>query len=422
LEFVPQVRGLVWNVPIGCVQNRLWYAADAAVLGVVDTSVTAGWPPIQLAVNAAKDKILKAIDSGAAKLVTELKPVIAKILALVQAKLKKKNEEKEEKPKDKGPQIGDAVGKWQFQRSDIGKQFWENLNQHDARNAIHTLRDNSDTAMEQFLEGKMASGLKSVLGENTASLEVVQVVLEVIAEQIVKTLKKFTTLKPLMKGAEKLFDCRLDLEKDLCANRSTGAEGLNKALDAGSKAMWKTLPSIGLRLFMDIHAIKGQIDSTLGGTCEEGKKPLTDVADALYTLQMKALNSLRVQLINQLKARLPSMSGSDDQIKECVRTTWRELTFNIIHIVVKESWVQLSEAFTVSCIEQVKDKFNRDFWPPIQQGLAELASLLPSAVADLGLKIDQLAFKVATIVIEKGVRIAMTKLLLRVETALFTQF
>jgi hypothetical protein len=373
-----------------------------------------------MAVDAVKDKILKTIDSGAAKLVGELKPVIAKILALVQSKLKKKSEEKEEP--QRGPQFGDVVSKWQFQRSEIGKQFWENLNKHDAREAMNALRDNSETAMEQFLQAKMASGLKAVLGDKTASLEIVQVVMEAIAEQIVKTLNKFTTLKPLMKGAEKLFDCRLELEKDLCANRTGGADAIAKSLEFASKNMWKTLPGIGLRLFIDIYNIKGNIESSLSGVCDEGKKPLTDVTDALYTLQMKALNALRVQLINQLKTRLPSMSGSDDQVKECVRTTWRELTFNIIGIVMKETWVQLCEAFTVSCIEQVKEKFNKDIWPPIKEGLNEIQSLIPAQLSDMGLKIEPMALKVSTIIIEKGVRWAMTKLLLKVEATLFTQF
>jgi len=419
-EFAPKFRAATFSVPIDCIQNHLYSASDNLCLGIVESTVTAGWPPIQMAVDAVKDKILKTIDSGAAKLVGELKPVIAKILALVQSKLKKKSEEKEEP--QRGPQFGDVVSKWQFQRSEIGKQFWENLNKHDAREAMNALRDNSETAMEQFLQAKMASGLKAVLGDKTASLEIVQVVMEAIAEQIVKTLQKFTTLKPLMKGAEKLFDCRLELEKDLCANRTGGADAIAKSLEFASKNMWKTLPGIGLRLFIDIYNIKGNIESSLSGVCDEGKKPLTDVTDALYTLQMKALNALRVQLINQLKTRLPSMSGSDDQVKECVRTTWRELTFNIIGIVMKETWVQLCEAFTVSCIEQVKEKFNKDIWPPIKEGLNEIQSLIPAQLSDMGLKIEPMALKVSTIIIEKGVRWAMTKLLLKVEATLFTQF
>jgi len=390
-------------------------------VGVVDTAVAAGWPPIQAAVNVAKEKILKAIDSGAAKLVAELKPVMTKILALVQSKLKKKEEEKEDAKPAKAA-YGDVVSKWQFQKSDIGKQFWENLNQHDARGALHALRDGSEAAMESFLQGKMASGLKALLGEKAASMEIVQLVMEAIAEQIVKTLQKYTTLKPLMKGAEKLFDCRLELEKDLMAARAAGGDAINKALAKGSKEMWSTLPGVGLRLFIDMHNIKGHIDSSLSGVCEDGKKPLVEVADALYAFQMKALNSLRVQLINQLRARLPAYSGNDEQIKECVRTTWRELTFNVIHIVVSQTWVQLCEAFTISCIEQVKDKFNKDIWPPIQSALAELQELIPAPVADMGLKIEPLALKVATIIIEKGVRFAMTKLLLRIEATLFTQF
>lgn len=421
-DFVPKFRALSPNVPIECIQIQLWYAADSACLGAVDGAVAAGWPPIQKGVDVAKGKVAEAIDKGAAMLVSKLKPVIAKILAIVQEKLKKKGEEKEQpKPKDKGPQIGDSINKWQFQRSEIGKKFWEALNQHDARQALKDLGDNSESALESFLQAKMASGVKSMLGEDTASMEIVQLILEVVAEQIVKTLKKFTTLKPLMRGMEKFFDKRLDLEKELIGARAQGAEAINKALDHGSSELWKTMPSIGLRLFIDMHRVKGEIANTMSGVCDDGVQPLKDVADDLYALQMKAINSLRVQLINQLKAKLPAMSSSDEQVKECVRSTWRELSFQVTHVMVKEAWIKLAGAFTQSCIAQVKDKFNKDIWPTIKSALDALQSMLPSEVSDMGLDIAGLALKVVSILLEKGVTFGMTKLLLKVEVVVFSQ-
>jgi len=417
-EFAPRFRETVPNIPIGCIQWQLWYTSDMLVLGLVDTAINAGWPPIQLAVNKARDEIVKLIDSGAAKLVAELKPVIVKVLTLIQSKMKKKEEQKE---KEKSPAFGDVAVKWRFERSEIGKMFWENLNQHDARVAMKHLRENSDSALEQFLQQKMSAGTKALLGDGVASMELVQAVLEVIAEQIVKTVQKYTTLEPLMKGAERLFECRNELEKDLIACRSGGADALNKALETASRNMWKTLPNIGLNLFMDMHSLKGRIDAQLAGVCADGIKPFTDVADHLYALQMKALNSLRVQFVNQLKARLPSMSSSDDQVRECIRTTWREITFQIIQVVVKEAWVDLCEAFTVSCIAQVKDKFNKDIWPTIAAGLAEIQALIPEALAKMGLEIAPLALSVCMIIIEKGVRFGMTKLLLKLESAIFLQ-
>jgi len=423
-EFVPQCRALAptW-IPLECVQNQLWYVSDAACLGAVDGAVAAGWPPIQKAVDVAKVKVMEAIDKGAAALVAKLKPVIGKILALVQSKLAKKGEEKEDaKPKkDTGPKLGDTLSKWQFQRSEIGKKFWEALNQHDARQALKDLGDNSENALESFLQAKMASGMQALLGEKNASLEIVQLVLEVVAEQIVKTLKKFTTLKPLMRGMEKFFEKRLDFEKELLAARTQGAESINKALESGSRELWKTMPYIGLRLYMDMYRVKGEIENAVSGVCEEGKAPLLDVADQLYALQMKAINSLRVQLINQLKAKLPSMTASDETVKECVRSTWRELSFQVSQVMVKEAWLLLATAFTTSCLAQVNDKFMKDFWPPIKEGLTALQELLPAELADMGLDIAALALKIATILMEKGVKWAMNKLLIKMEVIIFAQ-
>lgn len=421
-EFAPQFRAMAPNIPVACIQNYLWYGSDAACLGAVDTAVKAGWPPIQKGVDVAKVKVMEAIDKGAAALVDQLKPVIAKILAIVQEKLKKKSEEKESsKHEPKGPQIGDVASKWQFQKSEIGRKFWEALNQHDARQAIKDLADNSDSAMDSFLQAKMAAGVKSLIGEKNASMEIVQVLLEIVAEQIVKTVKKFTTLKPLMRGMEKFFEKRLDLEKELLAARAQGAEAINKALDNGSSHLWKTMPSIGLQLFIDMHRVKGEISNTLSGVCATGQQPMLDVADNLYSLQMKAINSLRVQLINQLKAKLPSMSSSDEHLKECVRSTWRELTFQVTHVMVKEAWVSLSGAFTASCLAQVLDKFNTEIWPTISAALQDLQAMLPAQLADMGLNIPSLGNKVVTILLEKGVTYAMTKLLIKVEHVLFTQ-
>jgi len=97
-EFIQAIREKVPNVPV--VKGFLLRGADQGVLTAVDTAVSTAWPPIQSGVNIAKEKTLEILEKKADEIVDKLKPLLMKLLDLVQSKLHKKEEKKEDENKD----------------------------------------------------------------------------------------------------------------------------------------------------------------------------------------------------------------------------------------------------------------------------------------------------------------------------------
>jgi len=425
-EVIPEVRRQIPNIP-GCTW-RMYVNADSAVLGAIDTAMAAGWPAAQLAVDKGKDIVNEQVEKGAQKLVEELKPVLKKVLEIVQSKMSKKDEKEEPKKEDeskKKTQIGDTITKWKFNKTSIGGKFHNELNGADAKAALKNLHDTFESAMNQHIKEKVSQGTSALLGDRAANLEIVQEIIAKIAEQAVRVINKFTTLKPLMYGAEKMFDVRMTLENQIIQNKTAGLETVNKLIDEAGGAMWKTFPDVGLHLFRDMDVIKEQVNADLSGDCPEtGRVPLREAADHLYQEQMKALNSLRTSFVNQLKARIASDQSilmSDDAIKDAIRFIWRELTFEIIHVVMPDSWIKIANAIRLSAIEQVKHKFDENIWPNIVPALEPVQAMIPEAIANMGLKVEPLAHSVATTLLTKGVDWALTTLVIKLEFALFEQ-
>jgi len=189
--------------------------------------------------------------------------------------------------------------------------------------------------------------------------------------------------------------------------------------------MWKTFPDVGLHLFRDMDRIKDELNADLASDCpESGRIPLREAADHLYQEQMKALNSLRTDFVNILKARLVSDASilmSDDAIQGAIRMIWRELTFKIIHVIMPDSWTKVANAIRLSALEQVKFKFDEKVWPLIVPPLEAVQAMIPESIAKLGLKVEPLAHTVATILLTKAVDWALTTLVIKLEFALFEQ-
>jgi hypothetical protein len=422
-EVVPEVRANVFLLPGGLCSWRAYYYADLAVLTAIDSAMAVGWPKAQDAVSAGTKQVQKVIDEGAEKLVAELKPVLKKILTLVQSKLNKKDEGKEEhkeESKKKKTEVGDYISQWRFDKTAIGKKFWDALDSKDAKDALEKVKDEFDTAVAETLEEKMKAGIDKLLGEKAANLEIVTLVLEHVAKQAVACLKKFTTIKPLMSAALGMFDVRAQLEKDIIAGKAD-QKAVTAAIDKASADMWKTFPDSGLLLFSKIDKLKATLRSDIT-ISDEAMEPLQELADELYRQQMKALNSLRTQFLLSLKTKLDGDAlKSDESIQAVIRTSFRDIVFSIIHILVVNSWKGIAENLTKSAIIQVQQKFEADVWPTIASGLEAIQSLIPAPVADMGLKIEPLAKGVANILLEKGVNWALTKLIIKLELVLFEQ-
>jgi len=421
-EIVQEVRDAWPKIPGGLCVDRMSHAADMAVLTAIESAMGVGWPQAQDVVNKGKMAVQKAIDAGADKLVEALKPVLKKILTLVQSKLNKKEEkEDKEESKKKKTEIGDYISQWRFDKTAIGKKFYDGLGEKDARAALENVKDEFDKAVEDTLEEKMKAGLEKILGEKAASLEIVTLILEHVAKQAVGVLKRFTTIKPLMSASAGIFTVRAKLEKDVVAAKGDQKAAL-AAVETASAEMWKTFPDAGLLLYSKIDKLKAHIDSEFREVSDEAREPLTDIADELYNQQMKALNSLRTQFLLGLKTKLDENTlKSEEQTLDVIRVSFRELVFSIIHILVVDSWKGISDGLIASAIIQVKTKFEADVWPTIASGLEEVQKFIPKEVEDLGLKIEPLAKSVAMILLEKGTRWALTKLIIKLELVLFEQ-
>jgi len=263
--------------------------------------------------------------------------------------------------------------------------------------------------------------LKKILGEKAANLEIVTLILEHVAKQAVAVLKRFTTIKPLMAASLGLFNVRAKLEKDVVAAKGD-QKAVLAAIETASADMWKTFPDAGLSLYSKIDKLKDHINSEFRDISDEAREPLTDIADSLYNEQMKALNSLRSQFLLGLKTKLDENTlKSEEKTLDVIHTSFREIVFSIIHILVVDSWKGIGENLILSAIVQVQNKFESDVWPTIASGLEEVQKFIPKEVEDLGLKIEPLAKSVSFMLLEKGVRWALNKLVIKLELVLFEQ-
>jgi len=418
-EVVPQMREKIPKLPV-C-YGKLVASMDQLLLTTIDTTMSTVWPVAQKTVDVAKEKVMDLVDKGSEKLVEAIKPVLQKIVELVKSKLEKKEEKKDDnKEMKKKTEVGDFVKNWRFENTDIGKQFYNGLNNEDAKGALDKLSANLNSAINDAIEKRLQDGMQKLLGEK-ASMEVVQLVIEHIAEQATQIVKRFTTITPLMNASKSFFSVRADFEQKLKAARGGGADSLLKAIDEGSLAFWKTLPSIGIQLYKDMENVKTQIKSELSKLSEEAVAPLLDVADAMYKFQMKALNSVRTQLVVKLKSEVNNIAASDQALENTLRSTFRDLIFNNVQILVSEAWTSVADAIVQSSIVQVIAKFDEIVWDKVTPALEAIQALIPEQLANLGLKIEKLAHSVAEILIESATTWVIVKLTIKLEEILFNQ-
>jgi len=419
-EVVPVMREKIPKVPV-C-YGRLVSTCDTMLLTTIDTTMAAAWPPLQAGCNKVKEEVMDLVDKGSEKLVDAIKPVLQKIVELVKSKLEKKEDKKDDDKKEmkKKTEVGDFVKNWRFENTDIGKQFYAGLNNEDAKAALDKLAANLNTAINDAIEKRLQDGMQKLMGEK-ASMEIVQLVIEHIAEQATQVVKRFTTITPLMNASKTFFNVRMDFEQKLKTARGGGAEALGKAIDEGSLAFWKTLPAIGIQLYKDMENVKSQIKSELSKLSEEALAPLLEVADAMYKLQMKALNSVRAQLVVKLKTDINAIAASEQVLVDTIRNTFRDLIFNNIQILVSEAWTSVADAILQSSIVQVTAKFDEVVWEKITPALEAIQSLIPDQLAKLGLKVDKLAHTVAEVIIEHATTWVITKLEIKLEEILFNQ-
>jgi hypothetical protein len=429
-DIVPVLRPLM-QLPGGVGAGFAERSLNTTIVGMVDVAM-AGWPVAQAVVDKAKVKVQEMIDSGAQKLVDALKPVLKKVFELVQSKLAKKDEGKEEKleEKKKKTEIGDYLNQWRFDKTEIGKKLYEALGGGaNAYDALLALQGDFDNAVTSSVEAKMKDGVANIIGEKAASMELVSLILEAVAKQALGVIKRFTTIKPLMSASHGVFLAYNTFIQMLKASYGAASfkpdahvETVAPLIETCSQDMWKSFPDAGLLLFSKMDALKAHIKSEFPDVCDEALEPLTSCADELYSQQMIALNSMRVEFIKTIKAKLTGDAlKSFDSAHEIVRTAFRDLVFAQIHSLALDGWKKVSCNLIKSAIIQVQKKFEETVWPTIASALEAIQSMIPEQLASIGLKIEPMARAVANIILEKGTNWALNKLIIKLELVLFEQ-
>jgi len=317
---------------------------------------------------------------------------------------------------------GDFAERWDFKNTEVGMKFWQDLGNHDAREAVIKLDQNVTSTFEAAIQEKLSSGVRVLFGDAAADYDFVQDLLEEIANRVVAVIKKYTSIGPLARATPLFFEKRGELEKLVMEARTKGTDAINAAVNDGSMKMWSSMASIGLFLFNEMEKLKIDITAEMAGWEDSAIEQLLDVANHLFQYQMKALNSLRASFVDQLKQKLQGeVLQSEESCKAVLRDTFRDLTFHVIHVLIPDGWKSVSNAIIQASIIQSIHKFNQTVWPHLVEPLKELESMLPEAITKLGLSLVDIAQKVAAFIVTKAVHAILTFFILKLETQLFLQ-
>jgi len=347
--------------------------------------------------------------------------VLVKVFELVDSKMpkaddKEKDKEKEETP----PAVGSVVKDWRFEKSDIGKKFFDALaDPKDAKDAVPALRRNWESAMASVFTEKFSEGVAGSCNPKFARSGIVQLIMKALSAHLVRTFKNYTAVDPVLKALDPLDKKRWELE-DALAKVKDNKEGVEKTVNECSAAMWRTLPDAGLALFKELASIKNRIRGEMRDDPKEACDALTGVADHMFTIQMRAINSLRAEFTIKVKAALVGDAlASADSIAQVVRTTWRDLIFTLLQTVMKEGWEKMCEGLTQAAFYIAMDLFYKTVWEPISKPLQALQDKMPGPLAKLD--ILGLAQTLVEKIVGKAVNMAMDKILGAVEGFIFKQ-
>jgi len=408
----PGLMNLIPTVP--CCQWRLYWGMDTAVQQAIEVAMVA-WDPIQDKINEVIKTINKMVNDGADKLVGELKPLLEKILAIVQKAMGEQKEDKKEEKKAP-PAIGDVIANWKFESTEIGAKFNSSLAKASAISSLNDVKTGLAAAIEAELKTRIEEGVKGALGDRAASMEIVKLVVEKVAEQIGKVIRRFTSAEHLLRAAADMAAPLEALEKNLTASKGDAKKQVAE-VNTASGEMWNTLADAGLRMYKAYRGKHSEIRGDMSGVCEEGIQPILDVVDNLFVCQMRVLNAVRVTFTDALRAKAEGGNATADDIHQA----FADSVFQYVNSLTAESWTSVAAGLIASALAQVLDLFNTKIWPTILKPLEELQNMIPDPLAKAGLNIPPIALNICTMLITKAVTGILTKLIMSFEKSLFTQ-
>jgi len=185
--------------------------------------------------------------------------------------------------------------------------------------------------------------------------------------------------------------------------------------------MWRALPDCGLLLFKELLSVKSRLASSakFGNLPQSAMEALSDVTTHMFTIQIRALNALRADFTNKLKAKLAEGNLSEDAVRAAVRMLWRDVLFGLIQVIVSEGWEKTAEGLIGCATQATLGMFFDKVWPEITAPLQALQNMIPPPLAQLD--IVSVAQTVVEKIITKGCSIAFEKIFFKLEKALFIQ-
>jgi len=197
-------------------------------------------------------------------------------------------------------------------------------------------------------------------------------------------------------------------------------EEIEKFVEGASAALWKALADEAVGLWSKIYSLTSAVESVFTSLPDAVTSPLIDLLSAIFEVQVRGFNSMRVSYIKKLKEALTDVKDHDG-VKAASRKAIRDAIFENVNILAVEHWTRTHDALTEAAKAYITYQFTTEVWPSIQSGLDELLSFLPDEIKTLGADIGGMVMKIAIILINKGVVWAMTKIGLRLEKAIFEQ-
>jgi len=353
-----------------------------------------------------------------------LKPLLTKVFQLIQEKMPKSKEEpKKDDEEDKKAKIGDVVKQWQFQKTGVGAAFYDGLiAKENAKMAIWKLKETWDDALKAFFSDAISKQIQESCNARYAASGIVQIIVEKMSGAMVHTIRAFTTVGPLINCMKPLDAKRWDLEEALIKSKDN-KEAIEKAVNDTSAEMWKCLPDAGLELFHDLCDVRRRLanESYYSALPRSAGEALGEVAKHMFGVQMKALNALRADFTNKLKAKLaePGVLADENSIRTAVRELWRKIMFDLIHALMVEGWDKTANGLIDVAVAATLGFFFETVWPTIAEALGKLQEMMPGPLKQLD--VVSVAQQIVEKIITKGAGMAFGKIVIKIEGAVFKQ-
>jgi hypothetical protein len=387
-----------------------------AVLGALETAIETagkGWEPAQVAANKAGAVVTKKCQEGADKIVELLKPVLAKVVGIIQEKLSKK-ESKEDEEKEAKKASGYYASTWKFEKTHIGKSFHGKLTTESPVDAIKHLTTEIQKSLKIAVQTPLNKATEALGALGLASNPWIHKHITVVAKKIVDYIGEVTTLDAMLDVTQKLAASVHKLEEE---GAKLKKEELGKWVDKVSTTLWKDLSGEAVELYIKTISLEGKVNTLLHGDPASVKAPLVSLLGEIFAIHVKALNSVRVLYVRKLKATVHEAKDVKTASKEALR----DAIFETTDILVGEHWNQALGALKVAAQAMLIAKFEEEVWGEIKEALAPIDELIPEELKSLGLSISALAFKVASLIISAGAGWAFKKIAFRLEEAVFVQ-